>query len=266
MSEVNALGLLIFLGGLIGLLSLPREAWRARRLRRHGIRTTGTVLDHVVTPGQVEKIGAEFVDQHGQNVSLIIDRMDMPYAGVFAVGKQFDVLYLPTRPTDARPARLTLKARQRSLYSIYLLVLLYLVRFWVDLAIFLIFRLAKHGLKELIAEYRLRRRLRKHGIRAHATVTWHEHNTRKLGMRPLIGYVDRDGRTRTFEADEHENECLPPIGREMSVIYDPNLAWAHPDGAPDVDISHDLPSFTDFLNKFLLILVTVVVGSLLLAI
>jgi hypothetical protein len=265
MSELNALGLLILLGGLIALSSLPYEAWRARRLRRHGVRTTGTVLGHVVAPDQVEKIGAEFVDQHGQNVSLIIDRIDMPYTGVIAVGKQFDVLYLPTRPRDARPAKLTPKVRQHSLYSRYMLFILHLVRIWGDLAI-LVFRLGQHGRKGTVAEYRLRRWLRKHGIRAQATVMWHEHNKRKLGMRPLIGYVDRDGRTRTFEGDEHEDGHLPPIGREMPVVYDPNLYWAHPDAAPDAGIFDDLPSFTDFLRKFLLILVTVVVGSFLLTI
>lgn len=264
---MKALGVLTLLGGLIALLALPVHAERAWRLRRRGVRTTGRVLDHVVAPGKVKRMGAEFVDQRGQKVSLVIHRLDMRNADVFAVGKQFDVLYLPTRPTDARPAKLMANFRRNGLYSRYLLLGLYLEGIMVTLIKLMLVEAGNP--KGPVAEYRLRRQVRKHGIRAQATVIWHEHNEhnkRNSGMRPLIGYVDQDGRTRTFEADTREEAVLPPIGRVTPVTYDPNPSWTWPEDAPVAAISSEIPTFTTFFNRFLGILIVFVLGVFLLTI
>jgi hypothetical protein len=94
--------------GVVGALLLSfglRDAARVRRLRRHGIRTTGMVVDNVrvqeprsSSPSWAPVIA--FADQHGYRVEFT---PSMRGAGMgLPTGRQVAVVYLPHNPQVAR--------------------------------------------------------------------------------------------------------------------------------------------------------------------
>lgn len=92
---------------LVGALLLSfglRDAARVRRLRRHGIRTTGMVVDNVRVrdhdsgPSWAPIIA--FADQHGYRVEFT---PSIRGAGMgLPTGRQVAVVYLPHNPQAAR--------------------------------------------------------------------------------------------------------------------------------------------------------------------
>ncbi|MEU9632958.1 DUF3592 domain-containing protein [Streptomyces tendae] len=101
----NVMGALLC--GLVGTLLLWAglyDAARVRRLRHHGVRTTGMVVDNVRVrdnnsgPSWAPIIA--FADQHGYRVEFT---PSMRGAGMgLATGRQVDVVYLPHDPQTAR--------------------------------------------------------------------------------------------------------------------------------------------------------------------
>ncbi|MBF8172043.1 MULTISPECIES: DUF3592 domain-containing protein [Streptomyces] len=91
-------------GGLLLWAGLY-DAARVRRLRRHGIRTTGRVVDNVrvqeprsSSPSWAPVIA--FADQHGYRVEFT---PSMRGAGMgLPTGREVDVVYLPHNPQVAR--------------------------------------------------------------------------------------------------------------------------------------------------------------------
>lgn len=300
---VKLLGLFLIAVGLFVLVLLPGVAWSAWRFRRHGVRTTGTVIGHVIDPDEVDRMGAEFIDQYGRHVPFIVDLRDVLH-DVVVVGDQFDILYPPARPEDARPVEVTAKSLQHNLLEIvtvgeqseivyfprrpkaappvkmaryglfaaYTMLISFLLKIILRLCQLIAganrpgFRDGKYRPKNLIAEFRAQQWLRKYGIRARATVVWHEHSERQDPQErpicPLIEYVDRDGRTRTFLSRPHRVEHLPPIGRQMPVIYEPIPASTHPEATPVAKAPADIPPFAALLCQLLLALILVGVGVL----
>lgn len=246
------IGRMLLVAGIIGLGMLIGAPYRVWRLRRHGVRTTGTVLKRVSEPDQVRRMRVDFMDQHGQPQTVILAPVETG-RGMIAVRETFDILYLPKRPQDARPAEATgklLGMKGTSFPTAGFLIMMYLFR----------------------GEARLRWRLRKDGVRAKATVIWHSYED-KTRQSPrwcaLIGYVDEDGHTRTFLSPAHGGERLPPRGRELPVIYLPGHVRSRPPDAPAEAVSFvtvgrsqahlayqatpaDVPSYATLLSGFLL--------------
>ncbi|MBU6535943.1 DUF3592 domain-containing protein [Streptomyces sp. NPDC057245] len=98
----------VLLCGLVGVLLLWAglyDAARVRRLRRHGIRTTGMVVDNVRVQGS-QGSGPSwapivaFADHHGYRVEFT---PSMRGAGMgLPTGRQVAVVYLPQNPQAAR--------------------------------------------------------------------------------------------------------------------------------------------------------------------
>ncbi|MZE41780.1 DUF3592 domain-containing protein [Streptomyces sp. SID5477] len=96
----------MLLCGLVGVLLLwvgLHDAARVRRLRRHGIRTTGTVVDNVRVDGHNGPSWAPvvaFVDHHGYRVEFT---PSMRGSGMgLATGREVTLVYLPDDPQTAR--------------------------------------------------------------------------------------------------------------------------------------------------------------------
>ncbi|KAF2777758.1 DUF3592 domain-containing protein [Streptomyces coelicoflavus] len=96
----------ILLCGLVGLLLLwvgLHDAARVRRLRQHGVRTTGTVVDNVRVDSNNGPSWAPviaFVDHHGYRVEFT---PSMRGSGMgLATGREVTVVYLPDDPQTAR--------------------------------------------------------------------------------------------------------------------------------------------------------------------
>ncbi|WP_328562521.1 DUF3592 domain-containing protein [Streptomyces coelicoflavus] len=96
----------ILLCSLVGLLLLwlgLHDAARVRRLRRHGVRTTGTVVDNVRVDGHNGPWWAPviaFVDHYGHRVEFT-----PPLRGSgmgLATGREVTLVYLPDDPQTAR--------------------------------------------------------------------------------------------------------------------------------------------------------------------
>ncbi|WP_157617236.1 hypothetical protein [Saccharomonospora marina] len=254
-----SIGRIMVVCGIIVLGLLLGAPYRVRRLRRHGVRTTGTVLKRVVEPDQVSRMRVDFVDQHGQPQTVMLSPVDTG-RGVIAVRETFDILYLPGKPQHARPADVTGKLLGMTATSFPragFAIMLYLFR----------------------GEALRRWRLRKHGVRAEATVIWHRYDRDRQTPRrcSLIGYVDQDGHTRTFLSPAHGGERLPPRGRELPVIYLPRHVRSRPPGTPAEAVSFttfgrsqahlayqatpaDIPSYATLLSHFLLGCIVILLG------
>ncbi|MFE2333516.1 DUF3592 domain-containing protein [Streptomyces coelicoflavus] len=96
----------ILLCGLVGLLLLwvgLHDAVRVRRLRQHGVRTAGTVVDNVRVDSNNGPSWAPviaFVDHHGYRVEFT---PSMRGSGMgLATGREVTVVYLPDDPQTAR--------------------------------------------------------------------------------------------------------------------------------------------------------------------
>ncbi|MEU0477209.1 DUF3592 domain-containing protein [Streptomyces olivaceus] len=98
----------ILLCGLagVGLLVGGVYDWvRVRRLRRHGIRTTGTVVDNVRVQGSNDSGPTwapivAFPDQHGYRVEFTPSLRGVGLG--LPTGRQVPVVYLPHNPQAAR--------------------------------------------------------------------------------------------------------------------------------------------------------------------
>ncbi|NIJ12644.1 hypothetical protein FHU38_002988 [Saccharomonospora amisosensis] len=111
MTPVDAL---MAVSGCIGLATLVDVAGKAvhrRRLRLRGVRTTATVIDHVVT--ETRRVGATVEsqpvkDKHWYIVAEFeygpgrLMRIAEPCKRLTPVGEQLEVDYLPDKPDNAR--------------------------------------------------------------------------------------------------------------------------------------------------------------------
>lgn len=250
--------------GIISLVALIGKLYGVWRLRRHGVRTTGTVLKRVIEPNQASRMRVDFVDQHGRLQKAILSPTHTG-CGDVAVRETFDILYLPGRPQDARPAEVTgklLGTKGISFRTAGFVIVLHFIMLYL-----------------FTREVRLRWRLRKHGIRANATVIWHSYENNQQTPRwcALIGYVDQDGHTRTFLSRAHGGERLPPMGRELPVIYLPGHVRSRPLDAPADVVSFapfgrsqahlayqataaDIPSYATLLSNILLLCIVPLLG------
>lgn len=244
MLKVTLIGLVFVLVGIVGLADTVVRAYQARRLRRHGVHTTGTVLEHVSHDEEAVSMVAQFAVPYGPPVTVTI-APSVTARGVIPVGDHLDILYLPEQPQSARPREAATTRLPHGLSSVLSLLVLYLT-------------------KSLRAERRLRRRLRQYGVQAAATVVRHEPNKRSPHPQepvlcPMIGYTDQIGRTRTFPSPAQRGKSLPPIGRNMPVIYLPYRRGKQPQATPA-----DIPPLPSILARLLGVCCAVAVGTFLL--
>ncbi|MEV0280330.1 DUF3592 domain-containing protein [Streptomyces sp. NPDC050610] len=244
MVQVRLIGLLFLLAGLLGLASVTPRDWRSRQLGRRGVRTSGTVIDHVADDEGVSTMVVEFPVERDRSVSISVHPVDSP-RGVLPLGEQIEVLHLRDTPMRAR----TVTASGGLLRGNPLVVVVRLILLFLE--------------KEIGAEKRLRRSLRENGVPVMATVTGYRYDgededRREPVLCPLIEFTDHQGRIRSFVARAHRDDGLPPIGREMAVIHLPGPPrWLRPTEATPSDI----PSRTEVTGRFLLLCACLAIGG-----
>lgn len=135
MTPVDALTAIPVCIGLSLLVDVAGKVVHRRRLRLRGIRTTATVIDHVVTetrrvavpvheqpvPDKTWYIVAEF--DHGQGRLM---RIAEPCKRLTPVGEQLEVTYLPDEPDNAQ-LRVTASAFARVVTVKTLVSLMFLI-------------------------------------------------------------------------------------------------------------------------------------------
>src|SRR5215475_2940578 len=105
-----ALGALAVISGLFFLAHLGKELILIGRLRRRGIGTLGTVINHVPDGGALDQPVIRFTDRQGRRFEF---ERRIPSRKFVPVGEQFSVVYLSVQPS--RSARLRSEANFRSL-------------------------------------------------------------------------------------------------------------------------------------------------------
>lgn len=244
-------GLVFLVCGLYGLGYTAYHDTRKLVLRGRGVRTTGTVVDHVPYHEDVHTMVVEFVDVRGVLVSGSFYTVDT-YGRVVPHGEQLDVLYLPHRPQDARPveaARGLLRGRPWIGVFARLVVLLMRLR--------------------VLDERRLRQDLRQHGIRAVATVTRHVHQSERTErgqplLCPLVEFTDEQGRTKSFPAGALRGNKPPAIGEDLPVVHRQGSPGGRVRSPRDVT-PDELPSVREAFGHFLVCAIVATVGFVFLA-
>jgi len=117
-----ALGALAVISGLFFLAHLGKELILIGRLRRRGIGTLGTVINHVPDGGALDQPVIRFTDRQGRRFEF---ERRIPSRKFVPVGEQFSVVYLSVQPS--RSARLRSEANFRSLLPALLGLPIFLV-------------------------------------------------------------------------------------------------------------------------------------------
>lgn len=209
---IEFLGAAFVLGGAVVLRLFCGEVWLLFRLR-NGVRTLGTVVEHIRHGGynipviQYQCLRGKMISfpAGGQRNEITFSQWERYYGSV-PVGTQVQVVYLPKRPENARLLE-DIEGVRPELIS---------------------YPLRLFARKLIRKENRFRRQLRANGIRTVGTVIDHNRpSASEISHFPKIQFQDQRGDVFTFTHKlmvkmGDKTPSIPAVGERVWIIYNPN--------------------------------------------